>query len=523
MPYIERRVLVSRAALVLLLVGGTFLSAFAQTADQPGAKHPGFRLRSFFPNASGSMYFSPSPAGGVVRVTALGLPAPNTLMPNAHVYVVWASATGAKPTRVGELHTDEAGNGGLEFARPEGFEKYSVIVTAEPSVEADYPSGVMALASWGGAVSASYGEPNNTLADSRKRLLERELKGTGHEGANTFNAEVESALRGSEGEGRTLQLQGNEAAPEAYGIARIAARDEKIYLHTVIKQLPLPSQVGANIYVLWGIVHGGRITYMGSLPTLENREADEFVRVNGFSSSDIDLAVSAELRRPAFHPSGLRTLSTASETQPDSSPAFGAVEGRVVDADGHPVVGATVEVGPVDQPVVPGTLPRTTTDQQGNFFLDGVPPGTHMIYASKETEGYPSPYLAFFGVGNTATPKVTVENKQVTEKVEVRLGPKAASLGGEIKDADTHQPVDSAEIILSREDNPENYFSFGPSQDGKFQRLIPPAPLRMKVSAPGYEDWYYGKDGSKGESGVIKVEPNTSKDVEIALRRVKRE
>jgi hypothetical protein len=194
----------------------------------------------------------------------------------------------------------------------------------------------------------------------------------------------------------------------------------------------------------------------------------------------------------------------------------------VLDEEGNPLAGAMVDIHPIGETVIAGSLPVAYTDEQGRFFLDGVTPGTHMIYASKEEGGYPSSYLGFF-IDPSVVPKVTVYNKRVTEGVIVRLGSKAARLAARVVDAETNQPIQDAEIILYRTENPSDYFSFGLNQSGgRFQRLIPSLSLHMKVTAPGYEDWFYGENGTQEKQGVIQVAPNTTKELLIALRQSKR-
>ena len=499
-----------------------------QAGSTETGKRIGVRLRSFVPAASGSLYFEPTPTGGLVRMTALGLPSPETLMPGAHVFLVWAVTAGERPLRIGEMRTDASGNGGIEFARPASFEKYSVVMTVETEAAAASPAGVMVFASRAGAVTALYGEKRDRqLSESRRRAIERELRRSARQGrvTNDFYAEVDDALAAGVGSSsaRTLELVGDEVSPEAHGIARLAARNENLYMRTIIKQLPLPSRIGADTYVLWGVAPGGRIAYMGSLPTTDIDDAETYVRVGGFNSADLDLLITAEMRRPAMRPSGLRAVSSTATPTEVAGPAFGAIEGRVVDEEGRPLAGAAVEIRPVDQTIVAGALPVAYTDDAGKFFLDGIAPGTHMIYASKEEENYPATFLAFFVADPTSIPKVTVYDRQVTEGTIVRLGPKAARLVGRIVDAQTGQPVEEAEIVLYREDNADNYFSFGLNMDaGRFQRLIPPIGFRMKVSSPGYEDWFYGQDETPVRSEVIHVEPDTTKELMISLRPVKR-
>ena len=67
--------------------------------------------------------------------------------------------------------------------------------------------------------------------------------------------------------------------------------------------------MGANVYVLWGVIPDGRIVYMGSLPASEDlNRAEVYVRVAGFESDDYTLFVTAERQRPAASPEGRRLL-----------------------------------------------------------------------------------------------------------------------------------------------------------------------------------------------------------------------
>ena len=503
-----------------VLTGGSATAAAQQRADESG-KRLGLRLRSFVPNASGSLYFEPTVSGGTVRLTALGLPNPQTLMPNANAYLVWAVAPGESPIRVGELKVDRSGNGGLEFARPASFERYSVLTTAEASDAAQSPLGVMVFATRAGAVAAFYGEKDKAVADSRKKSLEREMDRRARRskrGTTDFYAEVDQALDASGG-GRTLELYGEEVAPDAHGIARVTARNENLYVRALINRLPIPTMAGASTYVQWSVMPDGRIVYMGSLPTMNLDNSDIYVRVAGFSSDDIDLFVTAERQRPVARPSGLRAVS--SRSLKDISPQFGAIEGRVLDTQGNPIAGAKVDTYPLDRP--DASAPPITyvayTDEKGRFFLDGVLPGRHMVYASKEDQGYPDTFFAFFVADPEAVPKVSVSDKQVTQGVDIRLGEKAAKLVGRVMDARTGQPVEDAEIIFYRADNPSISYTTGPNEsEGRFRRLIPSIPFKIKVSAPGYEDWYYRKEGAQDQADVLLLAPNAVEELNISLR-----
>lgn len=497
--------------------------ARAQQSPQDGpAKRVAVRLRAFIPNTSGSLYFEPTPAGGRVRLTALGLPQPSALLPGARVYVVWAVTAGERPLRLGVVPVDSGGNGGLEFTRPASFERYSVVVTAEPTEEAAHPAGVMVFASRAGAVSPFYGEKRPQLTADQRKALDKEMKrGWSRPGVRDFYSEVDEALNASAGGGRVIELMGGELAPKAHGVARVASRNENIYVRTVIKRLPLPTEVGASTYVLWGVVPGGRIAYMGSLPTNDFSNADTYVRVGGFRTDDLDLLVSAERRRPVPSPSGLRALYSNTQGE-ERGLAYGAIEGRVVDSDGRPVAGATVELRPDSKTVTPDALPVARTDDTGRFFLDGLVPGDHTVFASKEEDGYPSAYQAFFLASDARPPRVAVADRQVTSVV-VRLGARAARLKATVVDAVSGEPVEGAAVVLVRDDEPEASLSFGTNpRDGSFDRLIPSVPLRLSVQAPGYREWFYGADGTREKARTLRVDNDSTQELTIRLRPTRR-
>jgi hypothetical protein len=523
----NRRTLVMAASKATVLAGLCLLlspsvkpsAALAQTvafAQQQGSgpqKRLGIRLRTFVPNARGSLYFEPSLSGGKVRLTALGLPPSEELMPDGRAFLIWAVTAGLPPVRVGELKVDVNGNGGLEFERPAALERYSIIITAETSAMAERPLGVIVMASNAGAVSAFFGKSPDVKANRRLGLeLGRRVRSK--QRANDFFKEVDNALNQSPGGGRVLELFGEELAPQGHALARVTSLNEWAYVRAVMTKVPLPSEVGASTYILWTILPGGQIIYSGSLPTASLNDTDIYVRVGGVNKDNFDLFVTAEARRPVARPSSRRVLSSQSENVAQ----FGAIEGQVLDAQGRPLAGAKVDGFPLQGQRDAGVLPTTFTDQNGKFFLDGVMPGTHLISASKEEEGYPSTFFAFFVVDPKATSEVTVYNQQVTEGVLLRLGPKAAKLVGQIVDAQTGRPVNDAEMVLSRVDNPNHRYSIGPNRgEGRFERLVPPVAFKLKVSARGYEEWNYGKD-SNGEAQYIQIAPDGRMELLIRLQ-----
>ena len=308
------------------------------------------RLRSLTTRATGKLTIEPSETGGRARMTALNLPDPRTVTPGANTYVVWA-VSGGRILRLGELKRDERGNGGLAFERPEGFDRYGVIVTAESGANAERP-GDPVLTTRADEAAALYPAPSSTPApdsartdasdkastsdkattsdktsesdrttareetvapvksgaSSRTRSASVHLPPSESSRAGGFYAEVEDAIAAGGG-GRVVEFEGDAAAPGASGAARATYRLGRAYVRANFRGVPLPSSVGAGVYVLWGVLTDGRIIYMGSLPANEDlNRAEVYVRVAGFDADDYTLFVTAEAARPAPEPSSRRVL-----------------------------------------------------------------------------------------------------------------------------------------------------------------------------------------------------------------------
>lgn len=277
------------------------------------------RLRSFTPAASGRLTIEPSIGGGRGRLTALNLPDPQTLSRSATTYVVWASS-GGRIVRLGELRRDERGNGGLAFERPADFERYSVIVTAEANADVERP-GAPVLSTRASEAVAAYPSASADTTDTARvspavapsaptppapvpergtRL--RRLRGD-------FYTEVDDAIV-AQGGGRVVELEGEQIAASASGMARTATHTGNAYVRVNFRGVPLPSTVGASVYALWAIIPDGRIIYMGSLPATEDlNSAETYVRTAGFGADTFSLFITAERQRPVAVPSDRRLMT----------------------------------------------------------------------------------------------------------------------------------------------------------------------------------------------------------------------
>lgn len=193
---------------------------------------------------------------------------------------------------------------------------------------------------------------------------------------------------------------------------------------------------------------------------------------------------------------------------------FGAIRGRVLDPADKPVAAVWVyarTTGPSG-----GGVLVTKSDESGAFFFREVPAGGYRVYATMDQSDIS--FLFFNSAPWTAT--VSVHESRVTRGVTLRLYTNSATLLGRAQDQETGARVISATMFLYRDDNPNRWTSIGPRlPEHRFRVRVPNIPLKIKVSAPGYEDWYYGRDGSKEHAEALRLEPNSTKELNISLKR----
>lgn len=190
----------------------------------------------------------------------------------------------------------------------------------------------------------------------------------------------------------------------------------------------------------------------------------------------------------------------------------GVITGRVFSADGQPVSAVSVYAEKSD--VTFGRLLMFPTNDEGEFSIPNLTPGTYKVSAAKEDEGFPPTDSPFYSAGFVETPRVNVYEGQTTLDVTVYLGAKAAKLTGRILDATTNKPIkqlQGVQIALRRVDNPDLSYTFAADLEGEFSILVPPVPCEIEVSAPGYGQWNNGRK-------AIHLTPSATKEVSIHLR-----
>jgi hypothetical protein len=214
----------------------------------------------------------------------------------------------------------------------------------------------------------------------------------------------------------------------------------------------------------------------------------------------------------------LCVAALAQQPAESKASAGGAIKGRVLN-EGIPASEATVYAAAIDRPLQ-GRLPFTHTDSQGRFLLNDLTPGKYTVFAGiKDRIVNPAILSAFMDADPKSRVKIEVLDHQIIEDLELHLAPEPAKLIGQLVDAETGQPVEKAQMLLCREDNPRN--CFGTSANGRFELPVPSVGFSIKVSAPGYHTWHYGADGSEKRRGILKLSPDSNEELVISLQPVR--
>lgn len=192
------------------------------------------------------------------------------------------------------------------------------------------------------------------------------------------------------------------------------------------------------------------------------------------------------------------------------------IEGRVINADGEVVSGATV-FADLDGASA-SAMPTTVSDKNGNFKIRFYEMGNYTVYGSKEEDGYPLTVSGFHQqVSLDQIPKLTITSCTNVTNVVLQLGHKAPMIEGDVRDLVTHQLVEHATIKLRRAENPELLYQTGTHTAGKFRVAVSTAPFTIEVESPRYEIWSNTNDGADG-SDPLTVPRGQTKKLQISLR-----
>ncbi|MEM1249807.1 MAG: carboxypeptidase regulatory-like domain-containing protein [Acidobacteriota bacterium] len=149
------------------------------------------------------------------------------------------------------------------------------------------------------------------------------------------------------------------------------------------------------------------------------------------------------------------------------------ISGRVLTRAGEPVPAAALSVRALVSEDAPGTffmVDQPTSDDQGNFVIEQVPPGSYRVQAEREVWGT--------GHADISVTESDVDGLQIVLEQSGGLRFRVTTFGG--------SPVRAVSAIaVDANDNPVSTGSYEAGQDGFHIESIPNGTWRLHVLAPG--------------------------------------
>lgn len=194
---------------------------------------------------------------------------------------------------------------------------------------------------------------------------------------------------------------------------------------------------------------------------------------------------------------------------------YGTISGTVLDRQGSAVAHAKVTADYVCiTPCVKAMpLDQAESDDQGHYEFKRLEYGRYSVSAEKPEENYPPLYLAFYSPEKQPEVDVSEANKNVT--LDLVLSMKAGVLVGTVADRETGTPMGANVDFRSTTDS-RRWISGSGLTNARFRVLVPSdTPVLMKVSNPGYDDWFYTRNGV---IVPIQLGPDEILNLEIRLK-----
>src|SRR5262245_22618789 len=191
------------------------------------------------------------------------------------------------------------------------------------------------------------------------------------------------------------------------------------------------------------------------------------------------------------------------------------VEGQVLSLEGSPIPEAdviAVAIGAWDR------VSRVRANREGQFSLRLDHPGRYVILAKQEKEGYAGVFNPAWGVPAVPPPEVLVDAYTTRHSVVVRLGPKLGRFIARVVDMETGHPVLAGHVELQVRSDHGAFARETPYSDGRFELVLPPRLFSLKVTSPGYQDWY--GTGSKETPETFIVALCDRLEITVAVRPV---
>ncbi len=190
----------------------------------------------------------------------------------------------------------------------------------------------------------------------------------------------------------------------------------------------------------------------------------------------------------------------------------GSIGGRVVTSSSEPLADAHIEAIPVERSVGQERH-ATVTATDGRFKLDAMPAGRYRLYVWKLSAGVPDLTTVFYQQPGMTYPEAVVLKDRETKVGDLHIEGRWAWLTMNIIDARSKKPVTTARCFLKRLD--VGFVIETGVKEGSISFYIPSAPVSLKLTAPGYEDWIYSEHSTN--KSAVKLAPGDKVTLEIQL------
>jgi hypothetical protein len=146
--------------------------------------------------------------------------------------------------------------------------------------------------------------------------------------------------------------------------------------------------------------------------------------------------------------------------------------------------------------------------------LDGIPIGYHVVYAGKESRGYPELLGSFYLNEDEAQIALVKDNS--TTRINIELGDALGRIRGSVKDFRSKKPINTAYIKLSIARDPGRSLTTSIEDDGTFLVVVQPEAVNIQVLAEGYQ--VHQVEGTVRTLDMIQVRRGAVVEVRIKLR-----
>lgn len=157
------------------------------------------------------------------------------------------------------------------------------------------------------------------------------------------------------------------------------------------------------------------------------------------------------------------------------------VTGTVTDPTGASIRKGEVAAISVRTTGTAAQIPWTAVDANGNFRLS-LSPGTYVIRAKDEADGYPDPSYLLSRDSTAMFPTIVVDANDLAG-IQVRLGEQGGVLQGSVLEQESHNPILGSKVVIRSANDSAAFVEITPDKNGMFQFCVPAKPIIVCAEA----------------------------------------